>query len=428
MRGNSAAPPARRARACHIPAEVFRLLAERLQDSTGSLLRLSMVCTAARDAVLRDGGDLWFRICVSHQQAFFCSGLPTCVGPAVVRSVPMRPYPNFKPVEGSLRHTCPAPILWQIKRARWPALPGQLQPEPFTPAEKEALAAHALRTARMYLCDRCGFCGDKTRNVQVWGLGRRVCAACLKDNLVSGAALYHEYGVDFNRHAAQLAGRVFYFRELLRRDHLASLLTHNPVDLRQESAQSLVFFWRPHLERVLDLPALRRAHRDPARREAASRLTGAVRALRVRLFLAQRAKYVRGCDHSFHLRAPAAPARPGAPYTARPLTDAERAAVATHLPHCWSRRPLLPSEGHARRLLQESFIGFRGRCTLPLAKFVASTLEKLRFIETVRDEQLICARPPSVGSSTKEFKSWFDLAPAFAGDPHAVACTLSRPE
>jgi hypothetical protein len=372
-----------------------------------------MVCTAARDAVLRDGPDLWFRLCVAEQKSYFGTSMFSHVGPAVVRNLPMRPYPNFQRVEGSLRSTAPVPITWQLRRASWGTLPGQAG-EDFSPDERRKLAGHALREARLNFGARCGLCGDKSKHVPVWGLGIRVCSKCLKENLVSGAALFHECGFDFNQRATELSGKVFYFREAFRPKQLAALLSHNPVDFRQDGLRFHVFFWRPHLERVVDLEALRRQHRDPARAEAARRLTGAVQALRVRLFLAQKAKTLRVTDHSFHLRAPAAPLKRGGPYTVRPLTEAERHTVVQCMPLCCFRRNLVQRELDARRLLQESFVGYRGRCTLPLAKFADSTLEKLRALEVLRADQIVVKRPPCFEASTYEFRAWLDMAPVLS--------------
>ena len=397
-----------------LPPEIYKLVAERLAGSPGSLLRLSMVCVAARDAVLRDGEAIWFSACVLSQQFYFRHYSAKQCGPAVVRNIPMKPYPNFKRVEGYQRSTQYAPITWQVNRARWPVLPGQADAPPFTPAERKILADHALRSARLEFARCCGLCGEKNKHVQVWGLGKRVCSKCMKENHISAAALFHEYGFDFNSRAADIAGSVFYFREAFRPRQLAALVTHNPVDFKHESAHSLVFFWRPHLEKVLDLPALRRQHRDPARALAAQKITGAVRALRIRLFLAQKSKSIRGCNHAFHLRAPAAPKKSGGAYTVRPLSEVECDTVFMSLPLCCHRRQLMDRERDARRLLQESFVGYRGRNTLPLAKFPEPTLEKLRILEAFRAEQVVVKKPPSFLCSSGAFRSWLDLPPRAA--------------
>ena len=418
-----------------------------------------MVCCSARDAVLRDADALWYEVLAAGHRSYFRHVAHNyTVGPAVVRDIPMKPYPNFKTVEGGGLWTQQPPITWRLGRAEWPSMPpragreggfgtlaaynhfavGGLYPQhpssldtdpqppeagsaenagiqrksPFTEEETRTLAQHALRVARLRASKCCGMCGSKNKHLQVWGLGMRVCGPCMKENLVSGAALFHDYGVDFNRISERLAGKVFYFRHDYRPKQLASFVTHNPVDFRTENAHSMVFFWRPHLERVVDLAEFRRKIKDPARIAAAQRLSSAVRALRVRLFLSQKCKSRRTC-HSFHLAsAGAGKAKRRGAYTLRPLADAERLLVLEHLPKFTSRSEFLSEpEARARRLLQESFLGWRGPSTLPSIKYPESALEKLRTIEATRGELVLKNKPPTFLASTRAFRRWFDLAP-----------------
>lgn len=396
-----------------MPEEVFKIVACCLKGAPGPLLRLSMVCTAARDAVLKGSDQLWCEMLREYERSFFRLNAPVVsLGAPVVRNIPMRGYPNFKHVEGGGR-SMDVPITWRLGRSEWPMMRGNQAP--FTPQEVSALAAHSLRVFRLRTAERCGLCGARNKHVQVWGLGMRACSQCLKDNLVSGAALFRDYGVDFNKHEAQLAGKVFYFRQTGRASkNMAALLTHNPVDFKEENEDALVFFWRPHLERVLDLQQKRRELRDPGRRRAAQKISACVRTLRVRVFLAQKCKWLQGSDHSFHMSAPAEPKSKGGAYTVRPLTDEERRAIllnASYFSHVLPPAPTSLAQ-RARRLLQESFVGYRGPCTLPATRFPDSTLEKLRAIEAMRAADLVGRRGPSVLLTTHNFRKWFDLPPA----------------
>lgn len=399
-------PSERAPRQVDLPREVFKLVAEKLAASQASLLRLSVVCRAARDAVLRDCDQLWCDLAVSGTRSWFRNS-PNLfnLGPAVVRDLPMMPYPNFQPIEGGLITRFP-PVTWRIGRASWPNMQG-VSREPFNEQETRALAQHALRCARLSCAKSCGTCGRKGKDVPVWGLGMRVCAPCMKENLVSAAALLADYGVDFTKHEDELMGKVFYFRHAYRPKQLLALFTHNPVDLRQENAQSMVFFWRPHLAKVIDLDAARRNLRDPARTSAAARISSAVRALRVRLILVQRGK-VRKICHSFHIGA-----KSGA-CTLRPLTDEEKICVLNDLPDYPLREARRDVEGRARCLLQQSYLGWRGPATLPAIKNPDSVLERLRAIEAARGEQVIKGGAPTVSKATPAFRRWFDLPPALA--------------
>ena len=114
----------------------------------------------------------------------------------------------------------------------------------------------------------------------------RVCRLCLKQNLVSGSALYLDYGVDFtrNRLIHLLAGRVFFFGMDKKAKHIADHLSHNPADFQPPYLPGEhTFFWKPHLGALLDLPAA--ALRLRLARTLVPRITAAVRALFVRLVI-----------------------------------------------------------------------------------------------------------------------------------------------
>jgi len=406
-------------RSAHVPREVFALLARGLQDSPRSLLRLSVVCTCSRDVVLKESADVWYEVLKKNQNAYFQTVLMrSACHPSIVRGIPMRPYPNFKDVEGYHMHTRQPPVVWFLHRSAWPSMDGLVTADkPLTAAEIETFAQHAIRTVRVQNSPCCGVCRGRVRLHPVWGLGMQVCHACLKDNLVSGAALFYDYGLNFNALATRLAGWVYCFHFPFKRNLMSQYITYNPVDFDLANAQSLVFFWKPHLARVLDLDAARRDFRDPGRTDAARKLTSSVRALFTRVHLRQTGKYSWLTSHRFFVNAPASPKgrRPDAPHNVRDLSEVERALLYSGALHSVLRKPGTDSDARARKVLQESFLGYRGWCTLPRQRHPALALEKLRAYEATRAECVTRRRAPTVQATPSLLKRCFDLAPALLG-------------
>ena len=407
-------------RASHVPKEVFTIIVRTLQDCPSTLLRLSMVCRDARDLVLRESDELWYEILRKSQVSYFSSFMSMYRAPSVVRGIPMRPPPNFKDVEGyAMGTTMIHPVTWQIRRATWPHVGGVVTHEnPFTPAELRIFARYSIRTTGIQASHCCGVCRSTVKLQPVWGLGMKVCNACLKDNLISGAALFYEYDLSFSALADKLAGRVFCFHSTFKHGAMRQFVSYNPLDFDMANAQSMVFFWRPHLRRVVDLDAARRKLRDPERSDAAKKLTSSVRALFTRIHLSTSGKYSWLTSHRYYVNAPAWPQknRPRSPHNVRDLTEPERALLAGGFLHSVLRASVVAQELQARRLLQERFLGYRGSCALPSQKHPALALEKLRAYESTRSEYAIKRRPPNIHSSAcTPLKRWFDLPPSLAG-------------
>lgn len=126
---------------------------------------------------------------------------------------------------------------------------------------------------------RCGLCGCRWHHEPYWSLRMRVCRLCMAGNLVSSWELLDRYGVHYSDVARRVGGgRVFYFLQ-----QFAAGQDRNPVhgamplDIQQR--RHMWVFWRPHLEKVLDLPALYVA--QPLRKEAGLRLCAVFRRARV---------------------------------------------------------------------------------------------------------------------------------------------------
>jgi hypothetical protein len=416
----SQAPP-RPARQSHIPQEVFALVAARVAPRQSSLWVFSMVCRGAREAVLGSNPQahaLWLKILTDTEVYHFEHFSLLSAGPPVVRGVPMGPYPNFKVVEGCLAaQRWMAPTGWFRQQFTWPHMDNpELRPQaPFTQPEVEELAKFAVHRSRILNTFCCGYCGSRTDLVRVWGLGRRACSACLKHNLVSAAALLAEYGFDYSARMAELAGRVFFFRIRDSR-FVFHHLSHNPVDFTPQAKacqRSHTFFWRPHLEKIVDLPALKREHRDRAR--AIAPIQAAARALCVRVALLQRGRPAfSSSSHMVFVRAGPKPERfPDSYvgfYSDEPCTEEQVELVKNFLPHCNRTRLATDREREARAVLQKAFLAFRGRIMLPYAKNPKKALERLRMAEAVRQEGLV----PALRFAAEDgalFRKWRDMAP-----------------
>ncbi len=397
-----------------IPKEVFKMLVENLGMNQASLMRFSAVCVDARDAVLRNH-KLWYEICRRQQTSHF-SRLNTYnrFGPAVVRNIPMAPYPNFKCIDSGMFDTERPPYVWNLKRSEWPHLRNSRETGEFTQEEIGKFAAFQIQHARLTYGGCCGMCGNRHRHLPVWGLKTRVCSGCLKKNLISSVSLMHEYDFDFSKHTRQIQGKVYFFRYDFSARFAALNLTDNPLDFTQILPKGIVFFWRPHLERLFDLEAGRAALKCPQRRAAAVKLTGALRGLCVRLMIGQKGKpFARSCSHKFYVSAKEEPkARSRAQFwSSDPLTKEQLAVINAHLPTCYSRRAFLEQESAARALLQRSFLAFRGDLRICAAAKPESVLEGLRMSEATRQERCHRLATPSFYNSNHEFRQWQDLPP-----------------
>lgn len=91
----------------------------------------------------------------------------------------------------------------------------------------------------------------------------RVCRYCLQANLVSHLVLYERFWVTLDRPVQQhatfidgVAGHVFYFKEDLTPTQRLEYTTDR-IDY-PGGKQSVWFFWRPHLDKILDMEGLTR--------------------------------------------------------------------------------------------------------------------------------------------------------------------------
>jgi hypothetical protein len=131
---------------------------------------------------------------------------------------------------------------------------------------------------------RCGLCGCRWHHEPYWSLGMRVCKLCMANNLMTSWELLDRYGTHYADISNLIGrGRVFYFFQEFgaKQD---SLPPHCALPSDHTNRRCMWVFWRPHLEKLIDLPALYRDQK--VRKAAAAFLTGVMR--RARIFCLRR--------------------------------------------------------------------------------------------------------------------------------------------
>lgn len=247
---------------------------------------------------------------------------------------------------------------------------------------RQRLAAHARKLVAVAKGSRCSLCGCRYHHHPIWNLGIRACDLCLKENTISGTALYADFGIDFTRHAAVLAFHVFYFVVEHGRQQDGRVQAHfsnRAVDFAHRTIPH-VFFWRPHLEAVFDL-AEAEARQRVARTKAAPRLTAAVRALYARLTIAHQGHPVKPISsHVFF------------------TSQSSEWAQGQHAAHL----PLSPVSSTteaiaaARALLQRLFLAYDGRLVVTRTRCPRRTLDMLRQHEATRCHRRVPWYSPSI--------------------------------
>ncbi len=121
------------------------------------------------------------------------------------------------------------------------------------------------RITRLRALTRCSACGTaRYPTLPYWSLGMRLCKYCLQANLVSDTVLDERYWANplSKEFLKTVASQVFFFHvnATARQRHE---YTEDPLDFVVVRCRKGVhtpvsswFFWRPHLERVLDLAQL----------------------------------------------------------------------------------------------------------------------------------------------------------------------------
>lgn len=349
-----------------LPESMWQSIAATLAaGSPRHLLLLSAVSRATRQAV-NDDHALWIRLLADSEdrlwKAAAVSGFYRVATSVPLHFVSLSPCPDF--LNNYCRHRV-AELRQYRKRSLacidLPALPRE---------QILALSRHSRKRVCLQEAQRCGVCGARRHHYPFWGLGMRVCKLCLKQNLVSGSALYLDYGIDFTRDqlVRSMADRVFFFGVEKKDAFVRDYFSHNPADFAAPAPPGeQTFFWKPHLARLIDLPAA--ADRLRLARSLVPRITAAVRALHVRLVIGNNGRPLSPVSsHCFFLK--------GAP-------DAERAFIAMHIPlHLSPVYTALPNA--ARASLQRHFVAHPARLVITRAPSRLRAWSALMTLEALR--------------------------------------------
>lgn len=144
----------------------------------------------------------------------------------------------------------------------------------------------------------CGICGTHRHGTKpFWCLGMRLCRHCIQTNLVSNLVLYERYWVTFSRPVQThesfvdaVCMNVFFFSTRVtpnQRLDFSCDQTDFPGGMR-----TVWFFWKPHLEHVLNMKAL---EREGLEKHAAARTIRAI---------TRRALILRSIRHTSDRKAP----------------------------------------------------------------------------------------------------------------------------
>ena len=175
-----------------------------------------------------------------------------------------------------------------------PALPQIEEDGETTTAEKYETEKHFLiNVYRRIIClqytRRCGLCGtSKHENKPYWNLGMRLCKYCLQDNLVSHLVLEdrywihvwarpHGFSANDSSFVRKVIGKVWFFKEIST-PRQRTEYTCDPTDFLAvygTKSRTTWFFWRPHLEKLMDLPKLE--EEAVIKRQAAALIRGYAR-------------------------------------------------------------------------------------------------------------------------------------------------------
>ena len=241
-----------------------------LQSSPRAALMLSWTCKHLRNMAISNP-HYWLEILRATQEHHFkktaCNGRIMCNVSLRVPGICCRPEPNFKCTQQKFT----TPWCSYNTNKPWPDVP-------LSEERIRALAVYCRRIIALKIETHCCLCKTRWRHVPLWSLRMRVCIDCIQSNMVSNVVLFHRYGVDFWKHLEQIVGKVMYFiscdgSSVIARRYSLDAMDFGPL----RSTRPYVFFWRPHLDAVLDLQKCK-AEQD-SRRAAGGVLVALVRRL-----------------------------------------------------------------------------------------------------------------------------------------------------
>lgn len=149
-------------------------------------------------------------------------------------------------------------------------------PDEQAPPERRAEALFVYRKITALKCVRCcGLCGSVRHATKpFWCLGMRLCRHCVQANVVSSLALYERCWITFARPVQThrsfvdaVCMNVFFFSTRLTPNQRMDF-SCDRLDF-PGGTRTVWFFWRPHLQNVLDIGKLEREGQE---KHAAARI------------------------------------------------------------------------------------------------------------------------------------------------------------
>lgn len=207
-------------------------------DAIESIILMSMVNRAFYKEIIYNF-DLWFKLFMKKRQRF----LPNNV--YQIRQIPLNLFPEhfMNSVEN-------------YERAR----------------------RHYRRIVILSHIRRCSKCGKKTHQFKnFYSMGLHLCDMCVRENFVSQRVLYEKYGlmliskISTSNFAARVLGKAYWVTTRMSSAERMEW-SYEQLD-RTGPKQTMFFFWRPHLERIFNLP---RRERQYKRRFMAAQVIKAV--------------------------------------------------------------------------------------------------------------------------------------------------------
>jgi hypothetical protein len=230
-----------------LPTEVLDKILEYMVTSRAplSVVKLSMVNREFRQGVAANV-DVWYKLYL------FWRGIPRNASAQVRTSrglLTLRPtypmsLPNFQ-----IR---PPPVTLLLS----------LDKQPVPEHERRRIVAVYRKIVMLQCLPCCGMCGTRRhRTKPFWCLGMRICRQCVVTNMISSMALFERFWITFNTpvhgyrsfvDAIQLS--VFYFQTRLTPNQRLEF-SQDKIDF-PGGMRTIWFFWRPHLDRVLNMERL----------------------------------------------------------------------------------------------------------------------------------------------------------------------------
>jgi hypothetical protein len=206
-----------------------------------------------------------------------------------------------------------------------------------------------------------------------------------------------EYGFDLYKLFPKLRTSTFYLKSDKSTRNVLMCFSHNPLDFQLWVRDRLIFFWKPHIQRVINLDTQRCDFL--AKKNATLRIVASMRAHFVRMIIMHKANSQNNLGKLFYLSAPHGTGKTDMKrlgYTVDAPSPEDIAFIGKNIGKHHSVRPWGPPCTKARAMLQRFFLAYRGRMTLPCSRNPSGVLDKLQMLEALRPHSFIVTQIPAM--------------------------------